>query len=194
MNIEEDFDIFLNSDEYEDYDMLYILSRSNKIKYMFSNKSHYIVDYFLNNTENGKKYNDYNLLIQIYEEKYKHKLEYIKNKNILYINVYENNFSSTEEEFKSDEDHLINEYPKIEKSNMLYESYEDMEVTFEEFTNNRENVHKYIVNKNKLPTPPIFIKKKNYFNDNNQDKSDIESEGYDTCNEILSEISSEEEI
>jgi hypothetical protein len=79
--MEEDFDFFIKSEDYTDFDLLYTISRNNKIKYRYD-RSYYIVEYFLTFNILGKKYskNDFEYFRNIYYEKYK-EIQEKKNNN-----------------------------------------------------------------------------------------------------------------
>jgi hypothetical protein len=178
--MEEDFDFFIKSEDYSDFDLLYKISRNNKIKYRYD-RSYYIVEYFLTFNILGKKYskNDFQYFRNIYYEKYKEIQEKkIIIEQLIKIEMSDNsNYSSPYS--TNDENEIDDNIIENEENNLMYDY---------------KKKKKYLVYKksNKILTPPIFVKNKKYFSDSNEN-SENEIEEYDTCNEIIDNNSSDEE-
>lgn len=174
--MEEDFDFFIKSEDYSDFDLLYKISRNNKIKYRYD-RSYYIVDYFLNLFNEKYSKNDFEAFQNIYYNKYKEIQEQkiIKEPIKIYIS---DNYSLSDSS-----NYSVNEDSEIEENNDEYE------LTYE-YKNKNKNKYIVYTSKNKIPTPPIFIKNKNFLISSNENS---ENEEYDTCNEVIYNESSEEE-
>ena len=180
--MEQDFKVFIASEKYSDFNLLYRMSRNNKIKYRF-NKCYYIIEYFLENNINYSKKN-FEELENIYKEFYKDICE-IKYEPKIDIDVLSISSSTSlySLEYKDDIRNLedIDTMLDIE-NNVIIE---------------KDTKNKYILSKSpsNIPKVPIFFKK-SYFKEMYEDNNNY-SEEYESCNEDINyvlNINSDDEL